>query len=263
MKKIMTMTEILATRTLYKKKLMKSVMQDEDSSAETGGLFSNSVKAMIDKSKFTEYISFKPVNKDVCINGKPVEYMTEAIKAKYKSVTDTLDNYIKLNRVINCVNSMVVYNYNGNDISLAELRTTKSDVVMETRRSIIESLRNDLQKATKYYVDKMTAIKNGEEKHVESTFGANAASVVNAEEIAKVLKYYHESNDIEYVDPLKLEALVNKLSEEFDDFYTTMDFRLSEINAMINVEVDLDEETNFFKIVSVGNGCKIVGGMEI
>ena len=57
-----------------------------------------------------------------------------------------------------------------------------------------------------------------------------------------------ENNKIEWVDPLKLKDKIDKLENWINEFFTEIDFKLSEVNANTKILVDLDADENIWYI---------------
>lgn len=62
---------------------------------------------------------------------------------------------------------------------------------------------------------------------------------------------YKETNALVNIDPIDLGCKIGLWETFRDTFYNKLDFRLSEINSRLTVEVDLDKDEDFFRIVNL------------
>lgn len=227
MKKLMTMTELLAKRNMYSKKIA-----------------GYTISGAPDDTILISIITSSTGKTATGIKKEDIENM---IKASVDSIESNMDNFMKLTAIKNIVNATTEIRVCGNEYTIAEalaynnvnVKAFYKDYIALMRRSL-----DDARKAYKKYNEKQFAeeIKNNYLKAVLTESDAADPKVVEEH-----LRKFEEKYAIEFVDPCKLEERIKKLSEWYDDFYGSVNYRLSEINTSTYIVVDLDEKENFWR----------------
>jgi hypothetical protein len=104
-----------------------------------------------------------------------------------------------------------------------ELLKTLVEQYSAIRRSY-DTARDDLTEATSRYIASLI----------------NDKSVVSADKISQLEKDYRELHEREILDPIGIAEEIKKLEKDIKDFETEIDYVLSDSNASVFVEVDLD-----------------------
>ena len=72
-----------------------------------------------------------------------------------------------------------------------------------------------------------------------AAMGGGDKGKLSAADIDAYSKNFHQNNDLKLVDPLNLETLITKLKEENETLDVECDSKISEINALTQIDVDL------------------------
>ncbi len=235
----MTMTEILSKINLTKNKL------------------DNLINEQPIKSRGTAFIAIKKQN-DTVVNGVPVDTIAEDIKAKYDSVMALYKNYSKLLRIKNSVNGQVYVNLNGMRMTVAEALAFNTTSMQRVTGAIIEKLQRDYDTSIAAHKDyNMTKFSDSNiNAHLSAVLGASSQELEATKKsrpdfIQGLIDKYKETNALVNIDPIDLGCKIGLWETFSDTFYNKLDFRLSEINSRLTVEVDLDKDEDFFRIVNL------------
>lgn len=246
MRREMTMTEVLAKLTLAKKKM---------NSAGYG---------IMTQSGGQIYISAKKKNRDVSITNTPVEEVVKGIQSNYDTTLDNFSNCWKLLMIKEAVNSSI-------RIQIPNPDFRKSGTIEATITEVL-SLCGDGSLSKKYYASILNRMKRDWET-IQDTIDRNEKNVLSEDKItayvvqrlqalkentskaateASYSKYapeYIEANTIEPIDPLNLKEQIDKLENWMEEFYSTVNYKLSEVNSKTKVWVDFDLDNDFWGFV--------------
>lgn len=155
-----------------------------------------------------------------------------------------LENYYKLSIAINEAN-------NGIQATTANLHTILFHGAPATLSSILAM--QEKLRYRKRLVDSMTdqlatvkgLVANSEEDvsrrcdQFLAAMGGGDKGKLSAADIDAYSKNFNQNNDLKLVDPLNLETLITKLKEENETLDVECDSKISEINALTQIDVDL------------------------
>ncbi|MBR1987979.1 MAG: hypothetical protein IKA36_02950 [Clostridia bacterium] len=238
MKKLMTLTEVLKQRSMIEKKLNARLACTQPrlyGSNDDGG---TEQKLLIDVMIESRGKNAKGISK---------EEVEEQIKANGKSIKALIENYSKLTMIKNMANATTIVDIAGKSYTVAEALAYNNETVKKNYSSLLAKLKSDYAAAQKVYEDYMTKQfseenKNNYLKSVLSEVERNDPATVQAQ-----LDKFDVMNRAAYIDPLHIVSWINELNDWYTEFYGTINFKLSEINAQTYVVVDLDEEENFWR----------------
>lgn len=237
-----TMTELLSKITLTKKKIDYYTTSREYSSLNQSSLF----------------LGLKKKGEDF-VNGQPSSVISDNIKGNYQSYTEHLKNWSKLLIIKNAVNTSVYITIAGSRMSIAEALAYNSTSVKNHCDTLIKRMKTDWAKAQstiaeyndqKFSEDKINA-------YVQTALGGVSSDEMERvkkttpERIRELIETYKDINSMELIDPLNITERIDKWTEWYDEFFSTINFRLSEINSRIMIEYDLDKDTDFFRILNL------------
>lgn len=235
----MTMTEILSKINLTKNKLNQ--LTDET----------------VIRSRNPHFVAIRKKN-DTAVNGVSVEVIADGIKAKYASITDLYRNYSKLLRIKNSVNGQVYVNLYGMRMTVAEALAFNTNDMQRITTAIVERLNRDYESAIRAHqeYEETKFSDSAINSHLSAVLGASSQELAAAKKdkpdyIQGLIDKYKETNALVNIDPIDLGCKIGLWETFRDTFYNKLDFRLSEINSRLTVEVDLDKDEDFFRIVNL------------
>ena len=209
------------------------------------------------RARGTQFIAIKKQN-DTAVNGVSVDTIADDIKARYDSITSIYKNYLKLLRIKNSVNCQVYVNLYGMRMTVAEALAFNTTSVHRVTSAIIDRLHRDYEGCIAAHKD-YNATKFSDSNinnHLSAVLGASSQELEAAKKgkpdfIQGLIDKYKETNALVNIDPIDLGAKIGLWETFSDTFYNRLDFRLSEINSRLTIEVDLDKDTDFFRIVNL------------
>ncbi len=245
MKTRSTMTELLSRITMLNKKISKVV-------GFSGELELSTIDTTLPGIEF-RFMNIKKKSEDT-VSGVPTDRISKEIVSTYDSVTSQIENYNKLNMIKNGVNSTVKIKLGDKEMTIAEALSYNKKEIRRFYEALIRKLMMDYtntQKAIEAYNQRVFS-----EQAINEYLGATLGKVdLNAEtnksSVEELTNMYHKRHDLELIDPLELATKIKELQAWYDDFYATIDFKLSEANSRLIVEYDLDEKIPSWRIVNL------------
>lgn len=249
MKTVMTLTELLT-----KLKLAKKQVEEDNHTLITGKNISGipTVDAML--------VGLQLPEQGTDINNVPIEDAAKRIQSNWDTVAANRDKLNKLTMIKDSVNHTTMltipnpnYTKGGTvNLSIAEVLTLKGK--QSEYKSLLTVMRNTYQAAldqiSKYTLTNLSDAKASE--YATKMIAINNSDASDEEKKILRSKYYDEyikKNKVEILDPINIKDKIDKLEAWINDFYGSIDYKLSEINATTKIEVDLDLDEDFFKVV--------------
>lgn len=249
MKTVMTLTELLTKLKLAKKQV------EEDSYILTTG---KDLKGMPTVDAMLVGLQLSEQGTD--INNIPVEDAAKRIQSNWDTVAANKEKLNKLTMIKDTVNhstKITVPNPNYTkggtvDLTIAEVLTLKGK--QSEYKSLLTVMRTTYQAAldqiAKYTLNNLSDTKASE--YATKMIAINNPDASDEEKKELRSKYYDEyikKNKIEILDPINIKDKIDKLEAWITDFYGSIDYKLSEVNATTKIEVDLDLDEDFFKVI--------------
>lgn len=171
------------------------------------------------------------------IEGVSIEEYKKRIQASYDKVNDLINRRDAIKRAISHSNAVT-------EVEIAGVKYTIA-VAIEMRNHGIEFKTRLKSKMKKQYGQAMAIleIKNGAEleKKVEDQIVALYGQKENGtdpERIKATRKELMTQYSYDFIDPLKLEEVMNKLEKEINDFISEVDSALSTSNALTTITIE-------------------------
>lgn len=245
MKTRCTMTELLSKITMLNKKISKVVDY-------SGELELSAIDRTAPGMEF-RFMNIKKISEDT-VSGIPVKSISDEITSTYDRVVSQIENYNKLNMIKNGVNSTVKIKVSGNEMTIAEALSYNKKEIRKFYEALIRKLLmdyNNTKKAMEVYNQKMFTESTINE-YLAATLGKmDTTSDTDKNAVEDLTALYHKRHDLEFIDPLEIAKKIETLQTWYDDFYATIDFKLSEANSRLIVEYDLDENIPSWRIVNL------------
>ena len=178
------------------------------------------------------------------VKGTPVGEVEKNIQGAYDRILALLANYKKLSMAINAANNGIgadtehlhTVDFHGGQATLSGILVTQE--CLHYRVQLVEKLTSQLA-----YVKNQVANSEAEVEKRCDTFrasmGGGDKSKLSAADIDAYSKNFHQNNDLKLVDPLGLEKLIEQLKEQNEALDVECDSKISEINALTQIDVDL------------------------
>ena len=244
MKKIMSMSEVLANISLCRKK-MHTISQT----------------AAFSKPKDLMFMSLANKMKDQDLFGRDKKEVESSIQGNWDSTKDTFMNFIKYSMVkelVNATHNITIPNPDYNAVDKPEITVTVAEALVLNSPTIKEYYKNILIKMKSDYNMISDTLKNHNDtvlseesisKYITTVLSAQGEKVQSKIDISNYSSYaesYIEANKLDIIDPIKLSDKIKFLEEWIDNFYNTIGYRLSEFNSTTKVWIDLDLDQDFW-----------------
>jgi hypothetical protein len=178
------------------------------------------------------------------VKGTLVAEGEKNIQGSYDRIKALLDNLYKLSTAINRANNGIqddttnlhTVDFNGGQATLSSILAAQEG--LRYRQQLVEKLTEQLA----YMKNQVSRSEADVEKRCDqflASMGGGDKNKLSAADIDSYSKNFHLNNDLKLVDPLGLEKLIEQLKERNEALDVESDSKISEINALTQVEVDL------------------------
>lgn len=176
------------------------------------------------------------------VEGVSVEDVKKFIEGNYQKVLQLQKNLRNLSVAINEANNGITaettnihkVDFDGRKATLSEILVTQESI--HYTKMIIDAMANQLSKAKNRIARSQVDVDERCDRFLSSMAGGDKAKL-SASDIDSMSKNFHENNDNKLVDPLNLEKVIEKLRERVEFLDVETDSKISEINAMTEIEV--------------------------
>lgn len=175
------------------------------------------------------------------IKGKSISDFKEAMKSSYQKATDLINRRNALKRAIVLSNANTKVTVGGVEYTVAEAIEMKNHG-MEFKATLMRTMayQNDSAQ-TEINRNSGDAIEKRAEQYVLSVIQAqpkDSKMTVDSDAMKALRKTYIENNTYDLIDPLNVADLIEKFTEEINEFNTEIDAALSVSNALTVIEFE-------------------------
>lgn len=175
------------------------------------------------------------------IKGKSISDFKEAMKSSYQKATDLINRRNALKRAIVLSNANTKVTVGGVEYTVAEAIEIKNHG-MEFKSTLMRTMayQNDSAQ-TEINRNSGDAIEKRAEQYVLSVIQAqpkDSKMTIDSDAMKALRKTYIENNTYDLIDPLNVTDLIEKLTEEINEFNTEIDAALSVSNALTVIEFE-------------------------
>lgn len=172
----------------------------------------------------------------VNVNLTEDEFKAEA-KSKYQSVTALIDRKMLIKSAIVKANGETIVTIGYNEMSISDAITFKQ--IIEFKKQLILSLASKHSNVMGKLNTKNEEVNKVALDNAKIMIGKQDDGSVKPtdEDVKAIVEPFVKRNEYHLIDPLKIEALTEKLQEEVDEFDVEVDAVLSEINAITIIEI--------------------------
>lgn len=157
----------------------------------------------------------------------------EAIKQKFQSFTDLVKRRNALKCAIVSSNANTKVKIGDKEMLVAEAIERKNSIAFEEQ--MINNLRSQYRTAIGKVESTNIQANQRLDQMIEVNLGKDRKA--SADDYDVIAKPFMAKNEAKLIDPLDLEALVQQLQNDVDEFKLNVDFALSEINAVTKITV--------------------------
>lgn len=206
MMKKMTITEALRELSLYDEKIAKAL---------TGKQFIGIARGTEEK--------------------KVLEHVEKQRKADYESVVQIIKNRDEIKAAVMLSNAITKVNVDGKEMTVTEAIDRKHSI--EYKEELLRVLEGQYAQVLK----RQDQLEDQLEKEVREMLmqiaGSDASGIEDKREILE--QAYRKTHEYKLVDPIGVEAEIEKLHEEIDGFRADIDTQLALSNAVTFIEVEM------------------------
>lgn len=191
----------------------------------------------INKELKTKFIETKKAKSDKVQNGlMTVEEFNSNAKAKFQSVQDLIERR-KL------IKSLIVKSNAETNVEIAGVKYKVADAIerktsIEYDKQVLSTLKSQLSQATKTLENANLKLEQDTQNFINAMVGKDTANKEVIESATKMAEAKTLGETTEYVDPLGIKNVIDKLEEDIINFENEVDMVLSEINGITMIEIE-------------------------
>ena len=178
------------------------------------------------------------------VKGTPVAEVEKNIQGSYDRVKALLSNLYELSTAINRANNGIAedttnlhtIDFDGKPATLSSILAAQEG--LRYRKMLVDRLTEQLVEAKNQVSRSEADVVSRCDQFLASMAGGDK-SKLSATDIDTYSKSFHANNDMKLVDPLGLEKLIERLKERNEALDVECDSKISEINALTQIEVNL------------------------
>lgn len=168
-----------------------------------------------------------------CAN--PDEF-AKTVKSSFQTIQSLVERRNKIKAAIIAANSSTTFVLNGVTYTIAQAVDRKHSIMFEQR--LLDQAKRAFTTAQKMHSDMQDKLQRDiDEKYHQVTLKDKSSKTDNdlMDSISARMRAEYEPG---FIDPLGLESLITKMSEDISAFLMNIDFALSEINAITKITID-------------------------
>lgn len=196
-------------------------------------LLDSRIGRSIESGKYV--IAYKKSAKKVDGIHTPEEFVENA-KSSIQSVRDLIERRNKIKSAIVDSNAKTVVEIGDKKMTVAEAIERKSSI--EYEKNLLNTLRYQYGTQGVKLNTQNESVNDKLNQLIEVSFGKEGKQKVNQNEIEAISKPYLEQNEWVLLNPLKVDELIEEMSNEIDTFLNEVDFVLSESNTLTKIEIE-------------------------
>jgi hypothetical protein len=165
-----------------------------------------------------------------------VEQYEANAKASIASIEKLIVRRDEIKSKIVASNAVTVIKFpSGTTMTVAEAIERKTSITY--RKNYLQSLRNQYSNALNSLTREQTNVKVSLEKRIENILGKGDAIKGKDAEIKAITDGFLAEHEPKLINPVAIEAMIKKLTDEIEEFENEVDFLLSESNTRTDIEV--------------------------
>ena len=187
----------------------------------------------------TKYCSYKRGKKNETSDGVSIEDFSKRAQANYDKIVSLISNKNAIKAAVVCSNANTKLVVGKTEMTVAAAIERKR--VIEIERLVLGGMKNDYVRAKQFVEQAQVQVQNKLDTLLESNFGAGKGGSAKTEEVEAISKPYMENNQITLIDPIGIDARIQAMESEIDEFSKNVDFALNESNVRTEIDVEIAE----------------------
>lgn len=175
------------------------------------------------------------------IQGMTIEQFKEKMKASHQKVTDLINRRNALKRAVVLSNATTKIKVGNDEYTVAEAIEMKNHG-MEFKTNYMRMIASqNLSAQADINRNSGEAIEKRAEQYVLSVIQAqpkDAKMAIDSDAMQALRKDYIKNNTYDLIDPLKVNDIIEKMTDEINEFNTEVDAALSVSNALTVIEFE-------------------------
>ena len=175
------------------------------------------------------------------IQGMTIEQFKEKMKASHQKVTDLINRRNALKRAVVLSNATTKIKIGNHEYTVAEAIEMKNHG-MEFKTNYMRTIASqNLSAQADINRNSGEAIEKRAEQYVLSVIQAqpkDAKMAIDSDAMQALRKDYIKNNTYDLIDPLKVNDIIEKMTDEINEFNTEVDAALSVSNALTVIEFE-------------------------
>ena len=169
------------------------------------------------------------------IYGVSIEEYKNAVKSKYDKITDLIKRRTAIKKAITNSNAVTVVTIGDVSMTVAEAIEYKRSGI-EFKRVLLEKISKDYNTASLTTMTRNESLTDRATDNIERTYGNKEN--VNKEALESAREKFIADNTYDMVDPIDSVKIMEKLSDEIDNFMSKVDSTLSVSNALTKIDIE-------------------------
>ena len=169
------------------------------------------------------------------IYGVSIEEYKNAVKSKYDKITDLIKRRTAIKKAITNSNAVTVVTIGEMSMTVAEAIEYKRSGI-EFKRVLLEKISKDYNTASLTTMTRNESLTDRATDNIERTYGNKEN--VNKEALESAREKFIADNTYDMVDPIDSVKIMEKLSDEIDNFMSKVDSTLSVSNALTKIDIE-------------------------
>jgi len=168
------------------------------------------------------------------IQGKTIADYENMIKGNFASYEALTENQRRLKSAVVMSNAVTKVNIGGSEYTIAEAIERKAKLKFD--EAFLQTLKQQFNAQNQIVERENAQIPTKLENYLQAVLGDKDKRSI--EEIAAHTKSFEDRNKFELIDPCDIGKKIAELEESILNFKTDVDYKLSESNAITQIEVD-------------------------
>lgn len=169
------------------------------------------------------------------IYGVSIEEYKNAVRSKYDKITDLIKRRTAIKKAITNSNAVTVVTIGDVSMTVAEAIEYKRSGI-EFKRVLLEKISKDYNTASLTTMTRNESLTDRATDNIERTYGNKEN--VNKEALESAREKFIADNTYDMVDPIDSVKIMEKLSDEIDNFMSKVDSTLSVSNALTKIDIE-------------------------
>lgn len=162
-----------------------------------------------------------------------VEKFARDAQSSFQSASDLISRRDLIKSKVMESNAITKVRIGDQEYTVAEVIDRKRNLTW--RKCLLDRMRHQRQEQQAVFERKQQEIKGRLDRLIEIEFGKDVKS--NADQVSNITRQYFDSNKIELVDPVGIQAKIKTLEDEIMEFEKEADLVLSESNAVTKIMI--------------------------